>query len=85
MAHLKKPHSDKQIKSSASLPNEPWISKQSGAVIIMFTSIGMAVLTAIQVVPIKGWLEGIMWGLLFGALIWAIFFGMIFINQLLKR
>jgi hypothetical protein len=45
----------------------------------------MAVLTAIQVVPVKGWLEGILWGLLFGVLIWAIFLGLIFTNRFLRR
>ena len=48
---------------------------RSGVKIIAFTSIAMAVLTAWQVIPSKGWLEGILWGLLFGILIWAIFFG----------
>jgi hypothetical protein len=67
------------------LPNEPWISMRSGVKIIAFTSIAMAVLTAWQVIPSKGWLEGILWGLLFGALIWAIFFGNILINRFLRK
>ena len=65
--------------------NQPWISMRSGLKIIMITSIGMAVLTAWQVVPSKGWLEGILWGLLFGALIWAVFFGNILITRFLRR
>ena len=85
MANNKKLQTDKQSKSNTSLPVEPWISMRSGTIIIIFTSIGMAVLTAIQVIPVKGWLEGILWGLLFGGLIWVIFFGMIFINRFLKR
>jgi len=85
VANKKKLQADKQSKSIPSLPTEPWISMRSGTIIIVFTSIGMAVLTAIQVIPIKGWLEGILWGLLFGGLIWVIFFGMIFINRFLKR
>jgi len=73
-------------KSTPHLPAaQPWISMRSGTIIIVFTSIGMAALTAIQVAPIKGWLEGVFWGLLFGGLIWLIFFGMIFINKILKR
>jgi hypothetical protein len=58
---------------------------QGGTRIIIITSIAMAVLTAIQVIPVKGWLEGIFWGLLFGGLIWLIFYGLIFVNRLLKR
>ena len=65
--------------------NQPWISMRSGLKIIMVTSVGMAVLTAWQVVPSKGWLEGILWGLLFGALIWAVFFGNILITRFLRR
>ena len=65
--------------------NQPWISMKSGLKIITVTSIVMAVLTAWQVVPSKGWLEGILWGLLFGALIWAIFFGNILITRFLRR
>jgi uncharacterized membrane protein len=64
---------------------QPWISMRSGIKIIAFTSIVMAVLTAWQVIPSKGWLEGILWGLLFGVLIWAIFFGNILINRLLHK
>ena len=65
--------------------NQPWISMRTGVKIITVTSIGMAVLTAWQVIPAKGWLEGILWGLLFGALVWAIFFGNILIARFLRR
>ena len=86
MATKKKEPIDKKSKSSIGLPPaESWISMRSGTIIITFTSIFMAVLTAMQVVPVRGWLEGILWGLLFGGLIWVIFFGMIFINRFLKR
>jgi hypothetical protein len=65
--------------------NQPWISMRTGLKIMAITSVAMAVLTAWQVIPSKGWLEGILWGLLFGALIWAIFFGNILINRFLRR
>jgi hypothetical protein len=63
----------------------PWISMRGGIKIIAFTSIAMAVLTAWQVIPAKGWLEGILWGLLFGVLIWAIFFGNILLQRFLHK
>ena len=63
----------------------PWISMRGGMKIIAFTSIAMAVLTAWQVIPSKGWLEGILWGLFFGVLIWAIFFGNILLNRFLRK
>lgn len=65
--------------------SQPWISMRSGMKIIAFTSIAMAVLTAWQVIPSKGWIEGILWGLLFGVLIWAIFFGNILLNRFLHK
>jgi len=87
VAKTKKIRPDKKSNTNAPLlpPAEPWISMRNGVVIIIFTSIGMAVLTVIQVAPIKGWLEGALWGLLFGGLIWVIYFGMIYINRFLKR
>ena len=65
--------------------NQPWISMRGGLKIITITSVAMVVLTAWQVIPSRGWLEGILWGLLFGALIWAVFFGNILINRFLRR
>ena len=65
--------------------SQPWISMRSGLKIMTITSIIMAVLTAWQVVPSRGWLEGILWGLLFGALVWAVFFGNILITRFLRR
>ena len=65
--------------------NQPWISMRSGMKIITITSIAMAVLTAWQVIPSQGWFEGILWGLLFGALVWAVFLGNILITRFLRR
>lgn len=65
--------------------NQPWISMRSGVRIIAVTSVIMAVLTSWQVVPVKGWVQGILWGLFFGAMIWAIFFGNLFISKLLRK
>jgi hypothetical protein len=65
--------------------HQPWISMGKGLKIIAGTSVAMAVLTAWQVVPSKGWVEGILWGLLFGALIWAVFFGNILIIRFFRR
>jgi len=78
----KKKQKEQNIQESL---NQPWISMRSGLKIIAVTSVVMAVLTAWQAIPSKGWLEGILWGLLFGALIWAIFFGNILLNKILRR
>jgi hypothetical protein len=64
---------------------QPWISMSSGMKIIAFTSVVIAVLIAWQVIPSRGWLEGILWGVFFGVLIWAIFFGNILLNRFLRK
>jgi len=73
------------VKTKKTPGAQPWISMRRGIEIITITSIFMAILTAWEVVPQRGWLEGILWGLLFGVLIWVIFFGLIYINRLLRR
>ncbi|MGB8215128.1 MAG: hypothetical protein WCE68_16385 [Anaerolineales bacterium] len=85
MKKEKKPKAKKQVNPFAGLEAKPWISMRSGIIIISVISIGMAVTTAFQAVPIKGWVVGILWGIMFGILIWALFFGMVLINRLLKR
>lgn len=85
MTNSQKTMKEKKPKSASLPPPKPWISMHRGLRIIAITSLVMAVLTAWEAVPVKGWLEGILWGLLFGALIWAIFFGMLFFNRLIRR
>lgn len=85
MSKDKKMRSNKQSNQKDKLRMEPWISMRSGIIIIAITSLGMTVLTALQAVPAKGWLEGLLWSVLFGALIWVVFFGMNFINRFFRR
>lgn len=81
---VKKTPKPKETKEAPTyLPNQPWISMRTGLIIITITSIGMAVLTAMQTIPTKGTVQGILWGLLFGALIWAIFWGFYFFRRLI--
>lgn len=77
--------SKKQKQADEKKMSQPWISMRRGVIVIAITSLAMAVLTAWQVAPSRGWLEGILWGLLFGAFIWAIFFGNILINRFLRK
>ena len=84
----KKKNNSKKFDPKKDLPPEltqPWIKMNTAMKVITLTSIAMAVLTAWQVIPARGWLEGILWGLAFGAMIWAIFFGMMWVNRLLRR
>jgi hypothetical protein len=64
---------------------QPWISMRRGLTIMAITSLLLAALIAWQVSSSQGWLEGILWGLLFGAMIWAIFFGNLFITRFLRK
>jgi len=58
---------------------------RSGLRIVGLASFGMMILTAWEVVPVKGWLEGVLYGLLFGGFIWVIFFGMLLLNRFIRR
>jgi|YNPNPStandDraft_1061719.scaffolds.fasta_scaffold11067_2 hypothetical protein len=75
----------KTAQTDATSFNKPWISMRTGHIIIAITSLIMAMLTAIQVIPYRGWGSGILWSLFFGGMIWVIFYGMLFINRFLRR
>ncbi len=65
--------------------NKPWVSMRGGMIIMTITSVALAVLIAWQIIPANGWLKGIGWGLLFGAMIWAIFFGNLWVSKKLRK
>jgi len=69
----------------ASQPAGAWIPMRTGLIIITIVSVVMAVLTAWQAVPIKGWVEGILWGVLFGGSIWVIFLGFLLYGRLFRK
>ncbi len=64
---------------------KPWIKMSIGVKVIAVVSVLMAVVTSLQTVPALGWLEGILWGLAFGVFIWAIFFGLLLFNRVVRR
>jgi hypothetical protein len=53
---------------------KPWISMKTALRIITAASIVMFILTAVQTVPALGWVEGLLYALLFGVLVWVVFF-----------
>ncbi len=88
MTKQTKKSSDHPKEKRIKLPSQPagaWISMRTGIIVISIVSLGMAVLTAWQAVPIKGWLEGILWGLLFGGSIWVIFLGFLLYGRLFRK
>jgi hypothetical protein len=67
------------------IPIKPWVSMRGGMIIMIITSLALVVLVASQAIPSTGWLEGILWGLLFGGMIWIIFFGNLWITKKLRK
>lgn len=56
---------------------KPWIKKGTGLIVITIVSIALAVLTAAQIVMGSGdWGKAILWGVVFGGMVWLVFFGM---------
>lgn len=80
----------KKVKKTKDLVNDqkagrtPWITMKSGLRAITIVSILMAVLTAYEVIPNGGWVQGILYGLLFGAMIWAVFLIMQIFFRIIK-
>jgi hypothetical protein len=62
-----------------------WISMRSGLTLISLISILLAIFTSLRAIPIKGVVEGILWGIIFGGSIWVIFFGALYLNRLMRR
>ena len=75
----------KTQKEEQSLPAQPWVSMRGAMIIMAITSLALAILIAWQVIPANGWLEGILWGLLFGGMIWVIFFGNLWVSKKLRK
>jgi uncharacterized membrane-anchored protein len=65
--------------------NGPWLTMNSGLLVISLVSLGLAILTAWQAIPIKGFFQGILWGVIFGGSIWVVFMGAVFLNRLVRR
>jgi hypothetical protein len=73
-------------KQEEELPfNKPWVSMRGGIILMAIVSVALAIFIASQVIPSTGWLEGIGWGLLFGGMLWAIFFGNLWITKKLRK
>jgi len=67
----KKKEQKKQEKETD--PTSPWLAMRTGLIVITILSIGMAIFVAWTVIPATSTVEGILWGLGFGAGIWFVF------------
>ena len=63
----------------------PWMPMRTGIIIIAITSVAMAVLTTVQYWSYNPPQNAIMGGLVWGALIWAVFIGMLLFNRFIGR
>jgi sterol desaturase/sphingolipid hydroxylase (fatty acid hydroxylase superfamily) len=65
--------------------DDAWIPFQTGVIVIAVVSVALGVFTAWQAIPIKGPVEGVLWGVVFGGSIWLIFFGNYLFHRLARR
>lgn len=64
----------KTPKKESQASNQPWISMRSALIVMGVVSAGLAIWVAWNAIPSQGTLMGILWGLIFGAANWAVFF-----------
>jgi uncharacterized membrane protein YiaA len=83
MAKKSKTKTEEENKSQQ-YQNEPWLSMRTGFIVITIVSIGMAVLTAWNAVQTQGLLNGILWGLAYGAGIWGVFAVALLFNRFIR-
>ena len=59
------------------LERKPWIQKRTGLIAMTIVSVVLAGWVAWQIISVEGTIgKGILWGVVFGASIWLVFFGM---------
>lgn len=77
----------KQASAASELKGTAWIPYRTGIIIIAIVSIGMTALTVYQAMDQFGMTfgEALLRGVLFGGLLWIIFFGFILFNRFLGR
>ncbi|HZK16831.1 MAG: hypothetical protein WC214_08905 [Candidatus Omnitrophota bacterium] len=64
---------------------KPWIQQRTGMIVITIMSIAMMILVTAQIVMGSGeWGRGLLWGFLFGASIWLVFYGMNWFHSLFR-
>jgi hypothetical protein len=79
----KKTKQKEKKQTTGQIPlNTPWVSMKAGIIVISITSIAMAALTAWEAIPVKGVIQGLLYGIFFGGLIWIIFLGFILFRRI---
>lgn len=76
----KKKEARRQIAES-----EAWLPSRGGFITVGVVSLALTIWTAIQANRALPLLESILWGLVFGGSIWAIFLIVYLVNRFLRR
>jgi hypothetical protein len=72
----------KKKKEEVLLERKPWIPKKTGLIAMTIVSVALAGWVAWQVISVEDNIgKGILWGVIFGASIWLVFFGMNFFHR----
>ena len=76
----------KENKPKEDIKREPWIQKNKGVRIVMAASAALALWVGYQIIRTEGnWGKGILWGLLFGASIFLVYYGMNAFHRLFNK
>ena len=64
---------------------EPWLQKRSAMIAISVVSVALMVLVAWNIIKGSGdWGQGLLWGFVFGASVWVVYYGMNWFHSLFK-
>jgi len=73
-------------KSNTKHERKPWIERIKGLRIIIVVSLSLALWVGFQIVRAEGnWGKGILWGLIFGASIALVYFGMNAFHKFMQK
>lgn len=64
----------KSQRKNASASNEAWISMRTALIVMGVVSAGLAIFVAWNGIQTQGVVMGIVWGVIFGAANWLVFF-----------
>ena len=64
---------------------EPWLQKRSAIIAISVVSVALMALVAWNIIKGSGdWGQGLLWGFIFGASVWLVYYGMNLFHSLFK-
>jgi len=64
--------------------SDAWISMRTGLIVMALVSVALAVWIAWNAVPTQGTVNGILWGIGFGAAVWVVFLIALTFNRFVR-